>query len=126
MIEAPTIFKKNWRKFVAVSAEGHFLFSRGLFRSEGLDPSTHCYLAYSRSHQAILFCFTRAIIASGAFRLEHQRPKGSLLKAPTFFEGLGLNLWDWVGRHSVKKAVVDGVAWLMIRRAESETSGASA
>ena len=110
-----TPLKKGWRKFISISAAGEFLFSRGLFRSEDLDLSTHCYLAYSHSRRAILFCFTRGLIASGAFRLVHRRPKGSLLLAPGFFEGLGLNRWDWVGRHSVKKAVVEGVAWHMIR-----------
>jgi hypothetical protein len=114
------ILERSRRKFISISTEGEFFFSRGLCREEGLDQSTHCYLAYSVSHQVIFFCFTKGMFPAGAFRLLHQKPKGSLLKAPAFFEHFRLNPCDWAGPHPVKKTVWEGVDWHMISLPEEK------
>src|SRR5215471_10362954 len=109
-----TLLETSWRKFISISAEGEFLFSRGLFREEGLDQSTHCYLAYSVSHRVILFCFTKGMFPAGAFRLQHRKPKVSRLSAPAFFEHFHLNPADCRGAHPVTKITPEGVDWHMI------------
>jgi len=105
------VLKTAWKKFIAISPEGEFHFSRGLFREEGLDPSTHCYLAYSASHRAVLFCFTRSRLASGALPVYHRKPRGSLLKAREFFQHFELCPRAHQGLYPVKKAQIDGVQW---------------
>lgn len=112
-LKKPATFAR--KKFISLSARGEFLFSRGLFLEENLDLSTHCYLAYSPSRKTVLFCFTKAILAAGAFQLKHRRPKGSLLEAPAFFENFNLDPKKLAGIYPVEKATFDDVTWHAIR-----------